>query len=301
MVTVINGTHTAQLLKSAISNEIKALKQHHDLHPSLAIICIGENVASKIYVRSKRVQAEEVGINAQEYYFNKSVSEDELIHHIQGLNRDPQVHGIIVQLPLPSSLNMRRVVNSIDPSKDVDGLHVLNVGRLACGEDTIVPCTPLGCLLLLRSQCAVLSGLHVLVIGRSILVGKPMAALLLQQDCTVTVAHSKTRALAQLSQTADIIIAALGQPLFIQKHWVKPRAIVLDVGINRLENGSIVGDVDFKAVSEVAGAITPVPGGVGPMTVACLLLNTTLVTAQQHDIPLTYLPSSPIRDSWCPS
>lgn len=301
MTTIIDGIQTAQLLKTAISNEIKILKRRHDLHPGLAIVCVGENVASKIYVRTKRIQAEQLGINAQEFYFNQSISEAELIEHIHSLNRDPQIHGIIVQLPLPSTLNMRHVVNSIDPSKDVDGLNVLNVGRLTCGEHTIVPCTPLGCLLLIRKQCPILSGLRVLVIGRSILVGKPMAALLVQQDCTVTIAHSKTLDLHKLCQTADIVIAALGQPLFIKNHWIKPGAIVLDVGINRLEDGSIVGDVDFMSVSKVAGAITPVPGGVGPMTVACLLLNTILVAAQQHDIPLTYLPFSPVRDSWCPS
>ncbi|MBL0942574.1 MAG: bifunctional methylenetetrahydrofolate dehydrogenase/methenyltetrahydrofolate cyclohydrolase [Alphaproteobacteria bacterium] len=301
MTNIINGLQTAQLLKTAISNEIKSLEHHHALRPGLAIVCIGENIASKIYVRTKRIQAKEVGINVQEYYFNQSIPEADLIEHIHSLNRDPQIHGIIVQLPLPSSLNMRRVVNCIEPSKDVDGLNVLNVGRLACGEHTIVPCTPLGCLLLLRRQCSMLSGLRVLVVGRSILVGKPMAALLLQQDCTVTIAHSKTVDLPQLCQTADIIIAAIGQPLFIKKNWIKPGAIVLDVGINRLEDGRIVGDVDFKLVSEVAGAITPVPGGVGPMTVACLLLNTILVTAQQNDVPLTYLPLSPLRDAWCPS
>lgn len=252
-------------------------------------------------MHSKLFQSKEVGIIVQAYHLDGKISQKRLESQITALNHDPHVHGIIVQLPLPPHLDAREIVNSIDPLKDIDGLHVLNAGRLVCGEETIVPCTPLGCLLLLRTLCPRFSGLNALVIGRSMLVGKPMASLLLQQDCTVTVAHSKTLNLTGLCQVADIVVAAIGQPLLVQKHWIKPGAIVLDVGINRLEDGTIVGDVDFKAVSEVAGAVSPVPGGVGPMTVACLLLNTTLMAARQNNIELTHLPQSPVRNDWCPS
>ncbi|HEY5806355.1 MAG TPA: bifunctional methylenetetrahydrofolate dehydrogenase/methenyltetrahydrofolate cyclohydrolase FolD [Povalibacter sp.] len=274
---IIDGRAAAEQLRQRIAGRTRELS-NQGLIPGLAVVLVGEDPASKIYVASKTRQAEEAGIHHVDRRLPATTSTTQLLEEVRQLNADPQVHGILVQLPLPAGVDSTAVLAAIDPAKDVDGFHAINAGRLSQGEEATVPCTPLGCLILLRQVLPDMSGKRALVIGRSNIVGKPMAQLLLQNDCTVTIAHSRTRDLPALCAEAEILVAAIGRPKSIAGAWVRPGAVVIDVGINRIDDGSgkskVVGDVDFATAVERAGAITPVPGGVGPMTIACLLLNT---------------------------
>ncbi len=299
MASVIDGRALALQLKKQIAAEIKFLKTKHEISPGLIVVRVGDDPASQIYVKRKREEAQEIGIISSEHHLPTTITTSELKAHIENLNGDNAVNGILVQLPLPKHINAQELTSYISPSKDVDGLHPLNVGQLVIGADGLTPCTPLGCLLLLASQISNLAGLHAVIIGRSNLVGKPLTHILLQQDCTVTVAHSKTKDLANVCKTADILVAAVGNPQLVKRDWVKPGATVIDVGMNRTHDNKLVGDVDFDNVKKVAGAITPVPGGVGPMTVACLLLNTAIATANQHNVQLSVLPRSPLKNYRC--
>jgi len=278
---VIDGKAFAATVRGRVADGVAALRASHGVTPGLAVVLVGDNPASEVYVRNKGRQTVEAGMNGFEHKLDASVGQEELMALIARLNADASVHGILCQLPLPDHLDETAVINAIVPEKDVDGFHVLNVGRLATGQDAMVPCTPLGCLMMLREHHGSLSGMNAVVVGRSNIVGKPMAALLLGDSCTVTIAHSRTKDLAAVCRGADILVAAVGRPEMIPGDWIKPGATVIDVGINRLDNppGSekptrLVGDVDFATASAVAGAITPVPGGVGPMTIACLLAST---------------------------
>jgi methylenetetrahydrofolate dehydrogenase (NADP+) / methenyltetrahydrofolate cyclohydrolase len=274
--TVIDGRAVAQRLRNRIGERVSELRAR-GVTPGLAVVLVGEDPASKIYVASKTRQAQEAGIRHFDHPLPSNVRTEELLALVRKLNADPDVHGILVQLPLPASVDSAAVLAAVDPAKDVDGFHAVNAGNLALGYPATVPCTPLGCLILIREVLPTMSGKHALVIGRSNIVGKPMAQLLLQQDCTVTIAHSKTRNLQELCAEADILVAAIGRARSIPGEWVKTGAVVIDVGINRVEEGGkskVVGDVDFATAVNRAAAITPVPGGVGPMTIACLLLNT---------------------------
>lgn len=278
---IIDGKAFAAGVREKVAAYVARLKAEHDLTPGLAVVLVGEDPASQVYVRNKGKQTLEAGMNSYEHKLPADTSEADLLALIARLNADPAVHGILVQLPLPAHLNADLVINAIDPAKDVDGFHISNVGLLGTGQKAMVPCTPLGCLMLLRDTLGSLSGLDAVVVGRSNIVGKPMAQLLLGESCTVTIAHSRTRDLAEVCRRADILVAAVGRPLMVKGDWIKPGATVIDVGINRIpapEKGEgktrLVGDVDFASAVEVAGAITPVPGGVGPMTIACLLANT---------------------------
>jgi methylenetetrahydrofolate dehydrogenase (NADP+)/methenyltetrahydrofolate cyclohydrolase len=274
----IDGKAFAAKLRGEIAKAVASLKSTHKLTPGLAVILVGEDPASAIYVRNKRAACAEAGITSFETLLPTTVTQAELLREIERLNQDKAVHGILVQLPLPSHIDAQAVINTIDPAKDVDGFQVINAGRLAVGQDGLVPCTPLGCLLLLKHTLGDLAGKHAVVLGRSNIVGKPMAQLLLKESCTVTICHSRTEFLIQETRRGDILVAAIGKPEFVKGHWIKPGAIVIDVGINRItkEDGTskLVGDVDTVAASEFAKFITPVPGGVGPMTIACLLRNT---------------------------
>ncbi|MFL6550343.1 MAG: bifunctional 5,10-methylenetetrahydrofolate dehydrogenase/5,10-methenyltetrahydrofolate cyclohydrolase [Povalibacter sp.] len=276
--TVIDGRAVAERLRARIGARVTQLRTAVGVSPGLAVVLVGEDAASKIYVASKTRQAQEAGICHFDHRLPETAGTAELLALVQKLNADPEVHGILVQLPLPAGVDSAAVLGAIDPAKDVDGFHAMNAGRLALGEPATVPCTPLGCLILIREVLPSLSGKQALVIGRSNIVGKPMAQLLLQNDCTVTIAHSRTRNLPALCAEAEILVAAVGRPRSILGEWIRPGAVVVDVGINRVDDGSgkskVVGDVDFSSALERAGAITPVPGGVGPMTIACLLLNT---------------------------
>jgi methylenetetrahydrofolate dehydrogenase (NADP+)/methenyltetrahydrofolate cyclohydrolase len=278
MTTIIDGKAFSARLRAEITRKVALLKQNHGLTPGLAVVLVGEDPASQVYVRSKGKQTVEAGMNSYEHKLGDDISQDELLALIDQLNNDPDVHGILVQLPLPGHLNEEVVINSVAADKDVDGFHLSNVGRLSIGAEGIVPCTPLGSLMMLKEHLGDLSGKKAIIVGRSNIVGKPMAALLLKESCTVTIAHSRTRDLPGECRQADIVVAAVGRPEMVKGDWIKPGATVIDVGINRIENedGStrLVGDVEFSSVSDVAGAITPVPGGVGPMTIACLLHNT---------------------------
>ena len=274
---IIDGKKFAQKLKKKVKKEIQFIKKKTRLTPGLAVILLGHHAPSEIYVRNKQISAREVGINSKVLRFKSSISEARLISAIRKLNKDKKVHGILVQLPLPSHINGHKIIEEIDPRKDVDGFHPTNVGNLSSGKDSLVPCTPLGCYLMIKSVRKNLAGLNALVIGRSNLNGKPMAQLLLKEDCTVTIGHSKTKNLKELCKKADIVVAAVGKANLVKGNWVKKGAIVIDVGINRIEKKKgykIVGDVEFKEVVKKAKAITPVPGGVGPVTIACLLNNT---------------------------
>ena len=279
----LDGKAFAARLRARIATQVADLAGQ-GIVPGLAVVLVGEDPASQVYVRSKGRMTREVGMNSFEHRLPASTDQDTLMALIARLNADPAVNGILVQLPLPKGMDEAAVINAILPEKDVDGFHILNVGRLATGQKAMVPCTPLGCLMLLRDHLGLLAGRHAVVIGRSNIVGKPMAQLLLRDSATVTVAHSRTTDLAALCRQADILVAAVGRPHFVQGDWIKPGATVIDVGINRTEDG-LVGDVDFAAASQVAGAITPVPGGVGPMTIACLLANTLTATARTHGLP----------------
>ena len=280
---LIDGKAFAAELRGRIAQQVARIKTDHGITPGLAVVLVGEDPASSVYVRSKGRATVEVGMNSHEHRLPAGTSQDELLALIARLNADGAVNGILVQLPLPAHLDETAVINAITPEKDVDGFTVLNAGRLATGQKAMVPCTPLGCLMLLRDRLGSLSGKDALVIGRSNIVGKPMAQLLLADSATVTVAHSRTRDLPALCRRADIVVAAVGRPGFVRGDWIKPGAVVIDVGINRTDAG-LVGDVDFEAVRKVAGAITPVPGGVGPMTIACLLANTLTATARVNGL-----------------
>lgn len=288
----LDGKAFAAGLRERVSAEVAKLKTAHGITPGLAVVLVGEDPASQVYVRSKGKQTVECGMNSFEHKMDASVSQDELLAKVAELNADPAVHGILVQLPLPKHMDDLAVIDAIDPAKDVDGFHAINAGRLMTGGKgaaaPMVPCTPLGCLLLLRDHLGDMSGLNAVVVGRSNIVGKPMAQLLLQESCTVTVAHSRTKDLPSVCRAADILVAAVGRPEMIRGDWIKPGATVIDVGINRIdaEGGKtrLVGDVATAEARDVAGAVTPVPGGIGPMTIACLLANTVTATCRQAGI-----------------
>ncbi len=288
MADIIDGKGFAQKLRATIGEQVATLKDDHGITPGLAVVLVGEDPASQVYVRNKAKQTLEAGMHSFEHRLSADSTDVDLLALITELNGDRSVNGILVQLPLPEQIDSEAVLDAIDPDKDVDGFHILNVGRLAIGAEGMVPCTPLGCTMLLKDRLGDLSGNHALVLGRSNIVGKPMAALLLKEHCTVTIAHSRTRQLAEECRRADILIAAVGRPQMVKGDWIKPGATVIDVGINRIDgsNGKsrLVGDVDFDSAAEVAGAITPVPGGVGPMTIACLLHNTVTAACRQHGI-----------------
>ncbi len=288
MPQLIDGKAFAASLRERLADSVRTLKEIHGVTPGLAVVLVGEDPASQVYVRNKGKQTVEAGMASFEHRLDASTSQAELLALIDRLNADDAVNGILVQLPLPRQIDEAAVINAIDPAKDVDGFHLTNVGRLATGGDGLVPCTPLGCLMLLQDHLGDLSGAKAVVVGRSNIVGKPMASLLLANHCTVTIAHSRTRDLAGECRAADILVAAVGRPRMIPGDWIKSGATVIDVGINRVtgEDGKnrLVGDVDFDSAAAVAGAITPVPGGVGPMTIACLLRNTVEATCRQKGI-----------------
>lgn len=271
---IIDGKATAAALRAEIGREVAAIKAARGIVPGLHVVLVGEDPASKVYVASKEKLAVEIGMNSVAHRLPAETTEAQLLAKLAELNADDSVDGILVQLPLPKHIDTGRIIDAIDPAKDVDGLHPINAGLLAGGKNGLVPCTPLGSMLLLKQALPSLSGLDAVVIGRSELVGRPVAQLLLQADCTVTIAHSRTRDLPAVVKRADIVIAAVGRPRMVKGDWIKPGATVIDVGINRLPDGKLTGDVDFAEAVKVAGAITPVPGGVGPMTIACLLKNT---------------------------
>lgn len=286
--SIIDGKGFAATVRQKVAGHVATLRADHGITPGLAVVLVGEDPASQVYVRNKGIQTREAGMNSWEHRLAAEVSQADLLALIAALNADPAVHGILVQLPLPGHMDAQAVINAIDPAKDVDGFHILNAGRLATGQKAMVPCTPLGCLMLLRDLHGDLSGMNAVVIGRSNIVGKPMAQLLLGENCTVTVAHSRTRDLAQVVARADIVVAAVGRAEMVKGDWIAPGATVIDVGINRIERDGrkmLVGDVDFAAAARHAGAITPVPGGVGPMTIACLLANTVTACYRANALP----------------
>jgi len=285
---LIDGKAFAATVRTKVAAHVTRLKEENGITPGLAVVLVGEDPASQVYVRSKGKLTVEVGMASFEHKLQADTSEEDLLTLIETLNADPAVHGILVQLPLPGHLNESLVINSIDPAKDVDGFHISNVGLLGTGQKSMVPCTPLGCLMMLRNQLGSLSGMNAVVIGRSNIVGKPMANLLLGDSCTVTIAHSRTRDLPDVVRGADIVVAAVGRPQMVPGDWIKPGATVIDVGINRIEKPDggtrLVGDVDFDSAKDVAAAITPVPGGVGPMTIACLLANTVTACCRANGL-----------------
>ena len=285
---IIDGKAFAAKIREQVAVHVAALKTEHQITLGLAVVLVGEDPASQVYVRSKGKQTTEVGMNSYEHKLDAGTSEADLLALIDQLNADPAVHGILVQLPLPKHLNEDLVINSIASEKDVDGFHISNVGFLGTGQKSMVPCTPLGCLMMLRDHHGSLSGLDAVVIGRSNIVGKPMVQLLLNDSCTVTVAHSRTKNLPDVVRRADIVVAAVGRAQMVPGDWIKPGATVIDVGINRIdkpEGGTrLVGDVDYESCAAVGGAITPVPGGVGPMTIACLLANTVTACCRTNGV-----------------
>jgi methylenetetrahydrofolate dehydrogenase (NADP+) / methenyltetrahydrofolate cyclohydrolase len=284
---VIDGKAFAAEVREKVAAHVARLKQDHGITPGLAVVLVGEDPASEVYVRSKGRMTLEVGMESFEHKLSADTSEADLLALVERLNTDPAVHGILVQLPLPDHLDSDLVINAIDPAKDVDGFHISNVGLLGTGQKSMVPCTPLGCLMMLRHHHGSLSGMDAVVVGRSNIVGKPMAQLLLGDSCTVTIAHSRTKDLADVVRRADIVVAAVGRPEMVPGDWIKPGATVIDVGINRVERDGktrLVGDVDYDSCAAVAGAITPVPGGVGPMTIACLLANTVTACCRANGL-----------------
>jgi methylenetetrahydrofolate dehydrogenase (NADP+)/methenyltetrahydrofolate cyclohydrolase len=288
MPKIIDGKKIAATLRGHIAAQIAEIKAAHGVAPGLATILVGEDPASEVYVRNKARQTQEAGMLSFAHKLSSDTREDELLALISRLNADPRVHGILVQLPLPRQIDAELAINAIDPAKDVDGFHISNVGMLGTRQKAIVPCTPLGCMMLLREQHRSLRGKHALVIGRSNIVGKPMAQLLLASDCTVTIAHRYSEDLPSLCRKADILVVAVGRAEMVRGEWIKPGATVIDVGINRIEEEGktrLVGDVDFRSTAGLAGAITPVPGGVGPMTIACLLFNTLVAFCRSKGLP----------------
>ncbi len=284
---IIDGKAFAQDLRERIGREVAQLQAAEGIIPGLAVVLVGDDPASHVYVRNKNKATLEAGMNSWEHRMPATASHDAVMAKVHELNADDAVDGILVQLPLPARVDALAVLDAIDPDKDVDGFHVINVGRLSTGQDALVPCTPLGCSMLLKDRLGDLKGMEAVIVGRSNIVGKPMAQLLLTEHCTVTVAHSRTIDLPSVCRRADILIAAVGQPKMVAGDWIKPGATVIDVGINRIERdgkNKLVGDVDFKAARCVAGAITPVPGGVGPMTIACLLNNTLTAACRRHGV-----------------
>ena len=292
MAQIIDGKAFAAKVRGQVADHVAQLRADHGIKPGLAVVLVGEDPASQVYVKSKGKMTVEVGMTSVEHRLPADTPEDTLLSLIAELNADAEIHGILVQLPLPDHLDSDLVINSIDPAKDVDGFHISNVGLLGTGQDAMVPCTPLGCLMMLRDYHGSLSGMDAVVVGRSNIVGKPMAQLLLGDSCTVTIAHSRTKDLAAVVKRADIVVAALGRAEMVPGDWIKPGATVIDVGINRIpapEKGEgktrLVGDVHYESCAEVAGAITPVPGGVGPMTIACLLANTLTACCRANGLP----------------
>ena len=285
---IIDGKAIAAQVRANVGAQVAELKRDHGFVPGLAVVLVGEDPASKVYVKNKALQTVEVGMKSVEHKLPVETSQAVLLALVGELNRDPTIHGILVQMPLPKHIDSLKVIEAIDPVKDVDGFHAVNVGRLSIGERCLVPCTPTGSIILAKSVLPSLKGLDAVVVGRSNIVGKPMAQLLIKEDCTVTVAHSRTRDLEAVCRRADILVAAVGRPEFVKGSWVKPGAIVIDVGINRITGpdgkGKLVGDVAYDEAVKVAGAITPVPGGVGPMTIACLLKNTLEAAQMQHNL-----------------
>lgn len=289
--TIIDGKAFSAKVRSTVAADVTALKNAHDITPGLAVVIVGEDPASQVYVRNKVKQTAETGMNSYHFEMPADTSEADLLAKVNELNADPKVNGILVQLPLPNHIDEAAVIGAITPEKDVDGFHVINTGLLATGGKGMVPCTPLGCLLMLQDHLGDMSGKKAVVVGRSNIVGKPMAQLLLDANCTVTIAHSRTQNLAEEVRAADIVVAAVGRPEMVKGDWIKEGATVIDVGINRIdapERGEgktrLVGDVEFETAAKRAGAITPVPGGVGPMTIACLLKNTVTATCRQNNI-----------------
>ena len=276
-------------MRADVKAEVARIKAQHGFVPGLAVVLVGEDPASKVYVRNKAEQTVECGMQSFEHKLSEDITEAFLLDLVAKLNRDPNVHGILVQMPLPKHIDSVKVLDSIDPAKDVDGFHPVNVGKLSIGERALAPCTPVGSIILARSVKHDLSGLDAVVVGRSNIVGKPMAQLLLRENCTVTIAHSRTKNLPEVVRRADLVVAAIGKPEFVKGDWIKPGAIVIDVGINRIVKpdgkGKLVGDVAYAEAAQVAGAITPVPGGVGPMTIACLLKNTVEAAQMQKGLP----------------
>ena len=286
---IIDGKAIAAQLRAKVASEVQRLCAEHKLEPGLAVVLVGKNPASGVYVRSKGKQTVEAGMKSFDHRLPEQVSESELLALVDKLNADPAVHGILVQLPLPKQVDSQKVLSAIDPRKDVDGFHPVNAGRLASGLPALSPCTPLGCIILAKTVHASLAGLEAVVIGRSNIVGKPVTQLLLAENATVTVAHSKTRDLPAVCRRADLLVAAIGRPEMVRGDWIKPGATVIDVGINRVPGATpgkskLVGDVNFAEAAQVAGAITPVPGGVGPMTIACLMVNTVRAACAIHGL-----------------
>src|SRR5947199_3917671 len=286
---IIDGKAIAAELRARVAAEVQRLRAEHQLEPRLAVVLVGENPASAVYVRNKAKQTQEAGMRSFDHRLPESVSQSDLLALVGKLNADPALHGILVQLPLPQQIDSQKILSAIDPAKDVDGFHPMNAGRLATGLPALTPCTPLGCIMLAKTVHACLAGLDAVVIGRSNIVGKPLIQLLLAENATVTVAHSKTRDLPAVTRRADVVFAAVGRPEMVRGDWIKLGATVIDVGINRVAGADgksrIVGDVAFDEAAQVAGAITPVPGGVGPMTIACLLVNTVRAACAIHGLP----------------
>lgn len=288
---IIDGKAYAESLRKKIAISVEILKKKHNLTPGLAVVLVGEDPASQVYVRNKAKLTKEAGMNSFEFTLPVDTTEQQLLKRIEQLNKDPKIHGILVQLPLPKHINEMNVINAIDDHKDVDGFHPVNIGRMVTGQEhTPIPCTPLGCIMLLKDTLGDLSGKKAVVVGRSNIVGKPMATLLLQENCTVTVVHSRSKNIQEECRQADIVVAAVGKPEMIKGDWLKPGAVVIDVGINRITDtegkSRLVGDVDFESAKKVASAITPVPGGVGPMTIACLLHNTLTLACYKKNIDM---------------
>ena len=286
---LIDGKAFAERLVGNVGVAVEELSNAHSFKPGLAVVLVGENPASEVYVKNKVKQTNNSGMVSIEHRLPEETSEEDLLSLVKDLNKDEKIDGILVQLPLPDHINENSIINSISPSKDVDGFSIPNVGLLSTSGKGLIPCTPLGCLLLLKDQLGDLTGKNAVIIGRSNIVGKPMAQLLIKESCTVTIAHSKTKNLENVCRNADILVAAVGRPHFVKDDWVKDGAVVIDVGINRLppegdKKGRLVGDVDFENVSKIASAITPVPGGVGPMTIACLLRNTVTAACKRRNI-----------------
>ena len=285
LARILDGKALAASIRADLAKQVADLKSKHGITPGIGVLLVGEDPASQVYVRNKAKAAAEVGFYPREVKLPATASEDEVLAVVDEFNNEPAIHGFLVQLPLPTQVDPQRVIDSVEPSKDADGFHVVNTGLVAMGRGGVVPATPLGCMELIKLARKDIAGLEAVLIGRSNTVGKPTAQLLLRENCTVTVAHSRSKDLAAIVRRADIVVAAVGRAEMVRGSWIKPGAIVIDVGINRVADGRLVGDVAFAEAVKVAGAITPVPGGVGPMTIACLLQNTLMLCRRVHDLP----------------